>query len=731
MSRTVALDKLKNAAPWLLLALFLVWGWHKQSLTRSLPVYGDALELTWALTWYDEALRSGQNVALFPGAFYPTGWYLATFGAGPALLFVLLPLYWLGGAAFAYNSAVLLTFVLTYAGAWKLGRLFLQHLGALAFACLLTFWGFRWFQALGHLNILLGTAVLPWMLWLLETVLSASPRRWRAKLVLVGVLWALAAAGSLYFTWLHGLALLLWITGRWLARRSTTRTALAALAIPALVMGLLSAPVALWTLRAAGQVGSGFFMLGEVNAWGASLNALPLPSVDHPWLGTFSRQVYRGLGAEQDRVNLGLLASVLAVAGAWAARRTSRQWLPVWLLAAGGLVFALGLTLKWDNETLSAPALQPINRALWQIGHSLKPALFPTAHPLAPFDQGITLPAFWLTVAIPWLERARVFARYALEGAVGVFLLTGLGVQVVRYRWLRVALFSLLMFELLPAPLARLPFPMPPHPAFVWLADQRAATGDIAASVIDLSAARAHTPMFRNGGETIWPTRLHHWPIVSGASSVWPAAASDLQFWLTTHDYALASPQLTALLRFPFHVQYILLHMQGEQEQELLADAQSNPQLRLVNCFEPVAGNAWPEPICVLELLPPPATTINLALEEGWSGEEPWGAWMQGTTARAFWLGTANSGRRLALAAFPQCVADNQQAVTVEVNGEVVAEHRWADCEPWTAQIELPATLVRLGRNEVTLRAAYAVSPGSNDPRPLSVGWSQLMIEAP
>lgn len=729
MSRTIALQKLKKAAPWLLLALFLVWGWHKQSLTRSLPVYGDALELTWALTWYDEALRSGQSIALFPAAFYPTGWHLATFGAGPVPLFTLLPLYWLGGAAFAYNSAALLTFVLAYAGAWKLGRLFLQRLGALAFACLLTFWGFRWFQAIGHLNILLGTAALPWMLWLLET--AVRPRHSRGKLVGVGVLWALSVTGSLYFVWLHGLALLLWVTGRWIGRRSTARTALAALVIPTLVMGLLSAPVALWTLRAAKEVGSSFFMLSEVNAWGASLNALPLPSVDHPWLGAFSRQIYHGLAAEQDRVNFGLLASLLTLVGAWTARRTPRQWLSAWLLAAGGLIFALGLTLKWNNETLIVPALQSVNTWLWQIGHTLKPAVFATSQPPAPFDQAITLPAFWLTTVIPWLERARVFARYALEGAVGVFLLTGLGLMAVRPRWLRLALCSLLMFELLPAPLARLPFPMPAHPAFVWLADQRAQIDDPAASVIDLSAARAHTPMFRNGGETIWPTRLHHWPIVSGASSVWPAAAAELQFWLTTHEYALTSPQLASLLRFPFHVRYILLHMQGVQEQALLADAQNNPQLRLVNCFEPVTGNAWPEPICVLELLPPPTATINLTLEEGWSGAESWGVWMQGTNAHAFWLATANSGRRLTLAAFPQCVADKQQAVTVAVNGAVVAEHHWTDCEPWSAQIELPATLVRLGRNDVTLSAAYAISPGSNDPRPLSVGWSQLMIEAP
>jgi len=92
-------------APWLLFAAFLVWGWRGQNLFHDIPTYGDVLELMWGVSWYDDALQMGVNPALYPLAFYPGGWQLATFGqsVGPALFLVMVPLHRLGGAAFIYQ----------------------------------------------------------------------------------------------------------------------------------------------------------------------------------------------------------------------------------------------------------------------------------------------------------------------------------------------------------------------------------------------------------------------------------------------------------------------------------------------------------------------------------------------------------------------------------------------------------------------------------------------------
>ena len=60
----------------------------------------------WGISWYGDALRTGVDPAVYPLAFYPGGWQLATFGqsVGPALFLAMLPLHWIAGAAFAYQS---------------------------------------------------------------------------------------------------------------------------------------------------------------------------------------------------------------------------------------------------------------------------------------------------------------------------------------------------------------------------------------------------------------------------------------------------------------------------------------------------------------------------------------------------------------------------------------------------------------------------------------------------
>ncbi len=166
-------------APWAAFAALLVWGWRGQNLFHDIPTYGDVLELMWGISWYGDALRTGVDPAVYPLAFYPGGWQLATFGqsVGPALFLAMLPLHWIAGAAFAYQIAVLLTFVLAFGGTLALAGRFMGRLGATVVALLYTFWGFRWFQTLGHLNFLLGSACLPWMVWALERFLQKSSLR--------------------------------------------------------------------------------------------------------------------------------------------------------------------------------------------------------------------------------------------------------------------------------------------------------------------------------------------------------------------------------------------------------------------------------------------------------------------------------------------------------------------------------------------------------------------------
>ena len=176
-SRTATLAR--GALPYLGFVVLLLTGWRVWDLAHALPAYDDVLEVLWTLRWYDGALRGQHDFLLYPLAFYPTGWHVATFAGGPFLFVVLLPLYWLGGAAFAYNVVTLLTFLVSFAGMLKLARLFVPTLAATLAALLFTFWGFHWFRTIGHMNVMLATAALPWMAWALERGLGAITRRTR------------------------------------------------------------------------------------------------------------------------------------------------------------------------------------------------------------------------------------------------------------------------------------------------------------------------------------------------------------------------------------------------------------------------------------------------------------------------------------------------------------------------------------------------------------------------
>ncbi len=463
-----------------------------------------------------------------------------------------------------------------------------------------------------------------------------------------------------------------------------------------------------------------------MNFWGASLNSLPLPSLDHPWLGTLARQIYTGTPFEQGLANLGLLAAVLALAGFWAARR-NREWRPVQVLAAAAVVLALGLTVKWNNETVMWTWLKPVTTALWGLGHLVKPAFFTGTNPPQPFDGAVPAPGMLLAMFVPFIENARVFARFALVGSIGVSMLAGLALSLVKHRWLQLGLILLLLFEVVPQPLAAQPFTGISHPAFEWLSQQDLAGG----SVADIAAGHPYTPVLYVEGESAWATRLHGKPTVGGASSVWPLHTAFLNNWLASHEHAFWDPKLAPILRY-YNIRYLLIYLRGDWERGLLAEARQNDQLRFVDCFDPpAAGGPWPYPICALQVLPPIGEQkVNLVLEDGWSGQEDWGVWAEGARSTAFWVAMAKGAASLDFKVFPNCLPDQRQKMAVSINGTVVATYDWQACEEHTAHVDLPASLVRQGKNELVLETTYATPPtgNQNETRNLSVGFTQLQV---
>lgn len=713
----------------MLFAALLLWGWRTTDLVRTVPAYGDALEGLWATTWYAEALSTGSNPAVYPLAFFPGGWHLATYAWGPANFAILLPLYSMGGAAFAYNVSTLVTFGLAFAGTLALAQRFVSRPAAAVVAALYTFWGVRWYNIIGQLNIALGSALLPWLAWSLDRGLESSRRSW-AWYVLTGVIWAVSISASLYFIWIGGVLLLAWLVGCWKSVRRDRR-ALMSMALIPVVAGLFSLPATIPFWRAIQTIGAHAFSIYVVNQLGANANSLPLPSTDHPWLHSAIDRIYKGNSGEVF-IGLGLLVCLTALLGLATAVKSRKTWGPVLVLASIGLILALGLTLRWNDVSVRWELMRPVNRAIWYLGYLVKPELFLASQPPAPFDAAVPMPGLLLAAVVPFFEQARVFARYALLAGLAIFLLAGLGLDRLRNPWVRVTLGAVLVLEVLPAPTQSYAFPPPSHPAFQWLQQQSPGSEGI----VEFATQGGDRLALRMGGSTIWATRYHGQPTVSGASSIMPAQLAFLEDWLSEHFHPFQDPEFLTLLSY-YRARYILLHMYGGSEQRSFDEAVTNAGLRLVECFaSSTLAQPYDHPICVFEILPSGASEFNVLFREGWSGPESWGRWIDGTEARALWVASKPAVYQLAIEAFPYCAPDRNQHLTVEVNGVAVATHQWIDCEPWSGMASIPSELIRPGANELVIRTAFGTRPvdatdGENpDSRSLSAGVTQLRVGA-
>jgi hypothetical protein len=416
---------------------------------------------------------------------------------------------------------------------------------------------------------------------------------------------------------------------------------------------------------------------------------------------------------------------IVAVVGFVLAFRL-RAWRPILISTVVFLVLALGLTLHWNGQPVQWAALRPVNQALWTIGHALKPDFFEGTQPPAEFGDAVPLPGMVLAAIVPYLERGRMMARYALPVSLTIALLASLTLSHIRRRWLQVILGALLIFEFLPPPLDVLPFPPEPHPAFLWLREQDLGDQGIA----EVFAGNPSLLVLGIHGESLLAPLLHGQASAAGAAGVVPRHTLFLNDWLMAHQHPFWHADFASILR-SYRVKYLLMEMHGPLEEELWKEAQTAEGVKPLRCFsEAPSSEAWDYPICVLEVLPAKFPAFNVLFHEGWSGQEAWGIWAEGAESAAQWIATARAPQRLSVAAFPQCLPDRFQRIELEVNGAVVTSHQWQDCEPWSETLDIPAELVRVGANDLIVRADYAVPPlGGGDPRQLSAGFTKLLVE--
>jgi hypothetical protein len=197
---------------------------------------------------------------------------------------------------------------------------------------------------------------------------------------------------------------------------------------------------------------------------------------------------------------------------------------------------------------------------------------------------------------------------------------------------------------------------------------------------------------------------------VASNSQAWIVTAGgvrgDTNAWTCRYPVVLASPLESFRLHYAPSFAHLLQH------RATLADRRA-----FAARFPRIALGFGPESDLFL--------TGGFGDAEGTGGE--YGRWVIGTHASLILPSDAARDRRIAIRMLPLLTKKSQHA-TVALNGATIAELDLAN--EWREYtVDVPRTRWRLGANELTLTFAWAESPGTNDPRPLSAMLDELSLD--
>ncbi|WP_322799317.1 hypothetical protein [Thermoflexus sp.] len=701
----------------LLWLAFLKTAWPASDLFRSVPPGPDTLEVLWALRWYREALGNGQSPFFYPLAFAPLGWHTANLAHPPPLIGLMLPWAVIGGEAFAFNVFGWIAMTLAFGGMYRLSLRrsrdpWIAVAAGMAYAFLNTAYsGLREFG--GHLHVMGGLALLPWLILDLERARAQGwrgPSRWRA-----GVWWGMAALMHLQMLPIASIPVL--VLG---IDRKRWRESVRALALIAFVALTIAGPWALlfrWSFTEDHMQPHAIDLLaGTGYDWGFAFQWNPY-SPFRAWMGPAA-----GLPQSPPIGLLPWVTGGLALAG-WGLFRRDGPLASSRLLAiaAIGAALSAGVALKWRGPIVVgwSTTLEAVYQTMWRWAYTLNPSFMMESPQVPPaFRDRLYSPLLLLGLLFPILPYAAAIGRFA-----SLFVLGGIAAaseaitRLVRHRLTRAGVSLAWILEVFSVASPGWPWPLPSHPVYEWLRG-RAEQG----MVLELDLIPNLS--IRHSAFALLQTLDHRKPAVNGWGSFYPRWFIQLRAWV------FDSPSRVRHLE-GLGVQFLILH--GVQSRPDLLTMFSDLPL---HCFDsPRIPGLWDERICAIELSGLPTSSFtNLFLISGWSGVEPWGVWAESTAAEAAWLVRKPAAFRLEVQAFPMCPADRPQRITIFVNGLRMAERVFPGCKESQWTLVIPADRVQRGWNMLDLRFAYARSPaeatgGANpDPRSLSVGFRRLWI---
>jgi hypothetical protein len=391
--RTAAGERIAVAVGFI--ALALVWTWPlplRPGTTMAAP-FGDPLLNAWILGWDADRLRHGLAGLWTAPAFHP---YPDTLAYSEHLLGIavpLAPIYWLtGNAVLLYNVALMASFALAGTGMYLLARDLTGRRDAAILAALAFMWCPNRAQQITHLQVLVN-GWMPIALWALHRYFATGSRRALAGFVVAFVVQGLSNG---YFLFFLAVPVTIVAIVEMVRHRERWRAHALHLAVAAVAIGLLIAPVASAYLRVKREQGL-TRTRGDAVQFGATPGDYLKVSGQLPlWSGVLP------IGASEKELFPGLTVVVLSLAVLLRAR--PRREAPKGLVPPGAGV----------------PLYVAIGLAGFVLSLGPEPAL----------SGGIrftTGPYDWLAVVVPGMDGLRVPARFAVVVYLALAVLAAYG----------------------------------------------------------------------------------------------------------------------------------------------------------------------------------------------------------------------------------------------------------------------------------------------------------------
>lgn len=390
-----------------LLSLVLTLPWAGELWNGT--VGGDAAQFAWDAWWVKERVLGLDNPWWTNLVYAPEGTYLAAHPLETLLMVLVIPVTLVAGPTATYGLLVLATLAAAGILAWRLGlAMGLGTVGAWVTGLLWTSSPIVVYRAASGLYMLLLLAALLPAAMLLA--LRLVHRFSYGSAVALGALLGASLLTDLQVTAylvLAVAAVVLYAVATHPAWR--TRAAVAPLGVVAAVLLAIGTPVLAMTARAESEGDyrtSTSARVASATAYSGDAAQLLLPSPASRFFGSAYERAADGLGSLSSfsldsSIALGWAATVLAVIGVAATRRSRRTW---WLAGAAimGALLSVGPTLKAFGG-LHVPLAVDVGE-----------------------DVSLLAPSTWL-LGVPIVNDLRVPARYMQLGALPLVLLAGLG----------------------------------------------------------------------------------------------------------------------------------------------------------------------------------------------------------------------------------------------------------------------------------------------------------------